>query len=50
MCFRYSFAIVGINMTELCIRFFKNGALKSHFYNLDKKFPTMTDFHELYCE
>jgi len=45
----YSFAIVGINMTELCIRFFKNGALKSHFYNLDKKFPTMTDFHELYC-
>ncbi|XP_067948654.1 ELMO domain-containing protein 1-like [Watersipora subatra] len=45
----YSFAIVGINLTELCLRFMKNGCLKAHFYNMEGTTPALDDFHQVYC-
>lgn len=45
----YSFAIVGINMTDLIYTFLKNGNLKTHFYNLKQSRPTLEEFHEIYC-
>lgn len=47
---RYSFAIVGINMTELVYVLLKKGSLRTHFYNM-KTVPTnLDDFHEVYCK
>ncbi|KAF6022642.1 ELMOD1 [Bugula neritina] len=45
----YSFAIVGINLTEMCIRYMRSGLFKRHFYNLESANPTVQDFNELYC-
>lgn len=45
----YSFAIVGINMTDLVYTFLKNGNLKTHFYNYKQSRPTLEEFHEIYC-
>ncbi|NP_001080025.1 ELMO/CED-12 domain containing 2 L homeolog isoform X1 [Xenopus laevis] len=45
----YSYAIVGINLTEMAYSLLKNGALKSHFYNTVPDFPQMKSFHQLYC-
>ncbi|CAI9617592.1 unnamed protein product [Staurois parvus] len=39
ICFRYSYAIVGINLTEMAYSLLKSGALKSHFYNMVPGFP-----------
>ncbi|WAQ99554.1 ELMD2-like protein [Mya arenaria] len=39
----YSYAIVGINMTELVYHLMKTGRLRTHFYN---KFTTRCVFHE----
>lgn len=45
----YSFAIVGINMTELVYTFLVKGNLKTHFYNYKQSRPTLEEFHEIYC-
>lgn len=45
----YSFAIVGINMTDLVYHLLMNGNLKTHFYNSGTSQPTIGDLHEVYC-
>jgi len=47
---RYSFAIVGINMTDLVYSLLKKGGLRTHFYNTNTAMPTMEYFHEVYCK
>ncbi|MED6247934.1 hypothetical protein ATANTOWER_021492, partial [Ataeniobius toweri] len=46
----YSYAIVGINLTEMAYSLLKSGALKPHFYNSVQGAPELQDFHQLYCE
>ncbi|KAL4230242.1 ELMO domain-containing protein 1 [Mactra antiquata] len=45
----YSFAIVGINMTDLVYHLLVKGNLRTHFYNMKTSRPTIEDFHEAYC-
>ncbi|XP_062379147.1 ELMO domain-containing protein 2 [Sardina pilchardus] len=45
----YSYAIVGINLTEMAYSLLKSGALKFHFYNSVEDRPQMKHFHLLYC-
>ncbi|MEE6461476.1 hypothetical protein FKM82_001298 [Ascaphus truei] len=47
--FGYSYAIVGINLTEMAYSLLKSGALKSHSYNVVSGFPRMKFFHQFYC-
>ncbi|XP_053311449.1 ELMO domain-containing protein 2 [Spea bombifrons] len=45
----YSYAIVGINLTEMAYSLLKSGALKSHFYNTVPGIPRIKCFHQFYC-
>ncbi|XP_015227066.1 PREDICTED: ELMO domain-containing protein 2 [Cyprinodon variegatus] len=45
----YSYAIVGINLTEMAYSLLRSGALKPHFYNSVQSAPELRDFHLLYC-
>ncbi|KAL7889424.1 hypothetical protein AOLI_G00016820 [Acnodon oligacanthus] len=45
----YSYAIVGINLTEMAYSLLRSGALRMHFYNNVAGKPDMHDFHQLYC-
>ncbi|KAL1023767.1 hypothetical protein UPYG_G00045850 [Umbra pygmaea] len=45
----YSYAIVGINLTEMAYSLMKGGALKPHFYNTVSGRPQLLHFHQLYC-
>ncbi|XP_020845515.1 ELMO domain-containing protein 2 [Phascolarctos cinereus] len=45
----YSYAIVGINLTEMAYSLLKSDALKVHFYNSVPSSPTMEHFHQFYC-
>lgn len=45
----YSYAIVGINLTEMAYSLLKSGALKPHFYNTILGKPELLHFHQLYC-
>lgn len=47
---RYSYAIVGINLTEMAYSLMSSGALKPHFYNTVSGKPQMQHFHEFYCK
>ncbi|OWK56909.1 ELMO domain-containing protein 2 [Lonchura striata] len=45
----YSYAIVGINLTEMAYSLLKNGTLKGHLYNMVSGLPQMEHFHQFYC-
>ncbi|XP_030045245.1 ELMO domain-containing protein 2 [Microcaecilia unicolor] len=45
----YSYAIVGINLTEMAYSLLKSGTLKSHLYNLVPGVPQLEHFHQFYC-
>ncbi|NWI14438.1 ELMD2 protein, partial [Crypturellus soui] len=45
----YSYAIVGINLTEMAYSLLKSGALKPHLYNAVSGLPQLEDFHQFYC-
>lgn len=45
----YSYAIVGINISDLSYKLLKSGALKPHFYNGTKGKPILEDFNKVYC-
>ncbi|XP_053275042.1 ELMO domain-containing protein 2 [Pleuronectes platessa] len=45
----YSYAIVGINLTEMAYSLLKSGALKPHFYNTVQGPAELQHFHQLYC-
>lgn len=47
---RYSYAIVGINLTEMAYSLLRTGTLKPHFYNTVQGTPELKHFHQLYCE
>ncbi|KAH9505686.1 ELMO domain-containing protein 2 [Bulinus truncatus] len=47
--FGFSFAIVGINITEMGYSLLAKRKLRSHFYNLENREPTIIDFHQVYC-
>ena len=46
--FRYSFAIVGINLTHMAYKLLKESALKSHLFNFNEGRPTLDNFHHFY--
>ncbi|GFN80734.1 Elmo domain-containing protein 2-like protein [Plakobranchus ocellatus] len=45
----FSFAIVGINITEMCLTLLIKRRLKSYFYSIEKPSPGLHDFHSVYC-
>lgn len=45
----YPYAVVGINMTKATHELLQSGALRTHFYNVTKEQPLITDLHEVYC-
>ncbi|XP_026888329.2 ELMO domain-containing protein 2 isoform X2 [Electrophorus electricus] len=45
----YSYAIVGINLTEMAYSLLRTGALKRHFYNMVTGEPQLHHFHQFYC-
>lgn len=45
----YSYAIVGINLTEMAYSLLKSGALKPHLYNTVLGSPEVHHFHQFYC-
>ena len=47
---RYSFAIVGINITGLAVSLLTGGHLKTHFYNVVEGKPRLEHFHQVYCK
>ena len=46
----FSFAIVGINMTEMCVTLLNKRQFRSYIYSFEKPDPGLTDFHRIYCE
>uniref|UniRef100_A0A3P9JH98 ELMO/CED-12 domain containing 1 n=1 Tax=Oryzias latipes TaxID=8090 RepID=A0A3P9JH98_ORYLA len=47
--FRYSFAIVGINITDLAYSLLVSGALKTHLYNVAPEMPNLQHFQQTFC-
>ncbi|XP_076446796.1 ELMO domain-containing protein 1-like [Babylonia areolata] len=45
----FSFAIVGINITDLQYHLMMKRKLRTHFYNLPTPQPSMDDYHEVFC-
>uniref|UniRef100_A0A3Q2D119 ELMO/CED-12 domain containing 1 n=1 Tax=Cyprinodon variegatus TaxID=28743 RepID=A0A3Q2D119_CYPVA len=46
---RYSFAIVGINITDLAYSLLVSGALKTHLYNVAPEMPNLQHFQQTFC-
>ncbi|XP_030055237.1 ELMO domain-containing protein 1 isoform X2 [Microcaecilia unicolor] len=45
----YSFAIVGINITDLAYNLLISGALKTHLYNVAPEAPALKHFQQTFC-
>ncbi|KAJ8276673.1 hypothetical protein COCON_G00084250 [Conger conger] len=45
----YSFAIVGINITDLAYALLVSGALKTHLYNVAPEMPSLANFQQTFC-
>nr|XP_033804712.1 ELMO domain-containing protein 1 isoform X2 [Geotrypetes seraphini] len=45
----YSFAIVGINITDLAYNLLISGALKTHMYNVAPEAPVLKHFQQTFC-
>uniref|UniRef100_A0A3Q3JDN6 ELMO domain-containing protein n=1 Tax=Monopterus albus TaxID=43700 RepID=A0A3Q3JDN6_MONAL len=45
----YSFAIVGINITDLAYSLLVSGALKTHLYNVAPEMPNLLHFQQTFC-
>uniref|UniRef100_A0A3B3CYX2 ELMO/CED-12 domain containing 1 n=1 Tax=Oryzias melastigma TaxID=30732 RepID=A0A3B3CYX2_ORYME len=45
----YSFAIVGINITDLAYSLLVSGALKTHLYNVAPEMPNLQHFQQTFC-
>ncbi|KAG7217116.1 hypothetical protein INR49_027657 [Caranx melampygus] len=45
----YSFAIVGINITDLAHSLLVSGALKTHLYNVAPEMPSLLHFQQTFC-
>ncbi|XP_033998093.1 ELMO domain-containing protein 1 [Trematomus bernacchii] len=45
----YSFAIVGINITDLAFSLLISGALKTHLYNVAPETPSLRDLQQTFC-
>ncbi|KAF4520038.1 hypothetical protein B566_EDAN008325 [Ephemera danica] len=44
----YAFAVVGINITSMAYGLLKDGAAKTHVFNVSHSLPNMRLFHQLY--
>ncbi|ROL47575.1 ELMO domain-containing protein 1 [Anabarilius grahami] len=44
----YSFAIVGINITDLAYSLLVSGALKTHLYNVAPEMPSLVHFQQTF--
>jgi hypothetical protein len=44
----YAFAVVGINITSMAYGMLKDGAAKTHIFNISHSLPNMRLFHQLY--
>jgi len=40
---------VGINLTSMAYHLLKDGAAKTHIFNISYSLPNMRLFHQLYC-
>lgn len=49
MC-SFSFAIVGINITDLAYSLLVGGALKTHLYNVAPEVASLQHFQQTFCE
>jgi len=45
---RYSFAIVGINLTHMAYKLLRENVLKSHIFNVNPGQPSLENFHHFY--
>ncbi|XP_077596670.1 ELMO domain-containing protein 1 isoform X1 [Stigmatopora nigra] len=45
----FSFAIVGINITDLAYSLLTSGALKTHLYNVAPEMPTLQHLQQTFC-
>ncbi|KAG9338685.1 hypothetical protein JZ751_025353, partial [Albula glossodonta] len=45
----YSFAIVGINITDLAYSLLVSGAMKTHLYNVAPEMPSLMHFQQTFC-
>lgn len=45
----FSFAIVGINITELVYSLMVDGSLKTHIYNVAPEMPSLVHFQQTFC-
>uniref|UniRef100_UPI00358E80AA ELMO domain-containing protein 1-like n=1 Tax=Myxine glutinosa TaxID=7769 RepID=UPI00358E80AA len=45
----FSFAIVGIDLTEMVYTFLRKGTLKCHMYNVAPAAPSLRDVNEVFC-
>uniref|UniRef100_A0A8C2WL81 ELMO/CED-12 domain containing 1 n=1 Tax=Cyclopterus lumpus TaxID=8103 RepID=A0A8C2WL81_CYCLU len=45
----YSFAIVGINITDLAYSLLVSGALKTHLYNVAPEMPSLQNLQQTFC-
>ncbi|XP_030218298.1 ELMO domain-containing protein 1 isoform X1 [Gadus morhua] len=45
----FSFAIVGINITDLAYSLLVSGALKTHLYNVAPELPSLLHFQQTFC-
>ena len=50
LCHSFSFAIVGINITDLAYSLLVSGALKTHLYNVAPELPSLLHFQQTFCE
>jgi hypothetical protein len=48
LCYRYSFAIVGINLTHMAYSLLRDRSLRSHVYNAVEGVPSIHIFHKFY--
>ncbi|XP_020339899.1 ELMO domain-containing protein 1-like [Oncorhynchus kisutch] len=46
---KYSFVIVGINITDLAYSLLVSGALKTHLYNVAPEMPSLSHFQQTFC-
>uniref|UniRef100_A0AAQ4S9Q9 ELMO/CED-12 domain containing 1 n=1 Tax=Gasterosteus aculeatus aculeatus TaxID=481459 RepID=A0AAQ4S9Q9_GASAC len=46
---KYSFAIVGINITDLAYSLLVSGALKTHLYNVAPEMPSLQHVQQTFC-
>ncbi|XP_065207455.1 ELMO domain-containing protein 1 [Planococcus citri] len=45
----YTFAVLGINITNMAYHLLLDGTAKTHFFNISHRMPNIEAFHRFYC-